>query len=101
MVSQVLNPIASTEQFLIPVQPAASTQDPVKIVPTPATRTELSLPEGGERSDRGNDMPPFSSLFYISEPLVSLPVLLSAVREYGDLSNFKVNLQKSEVLNDS
>lgn len=37
-------------------------------------------------------------LFYLSNPLVSLPVLLFEIRTYGELSDFTVNLQKSEAL---
>lgn len=37
-------------------------------------------------------------LFYITEPLTSLPSLLQELKRYGTLSNFKVNLQKSEAL---
>lgn len=38
-------------------------------------------------------------LFYISDPHTSLPNLLSAIDKYGELSDFKINLQKSEALN--
>lgn len=38
-------------------------------------------------------------LFYITEPLISLPSLLQELKRYGALSKFKVNLQKSEALN--
>lgn len=38
-------------------------------------------------------------LFYVSDPLVSLPVLLSEIHAYGVLSDFKIKLQKSESLN--
>lgn len=40
------------ERFLIPVQPAASTPDPAKIVLTLTTRTELSLPTSDMRGKR-------------------------------------------------
>lgn len=37
--------------------------------------------------------------FYITEPLTSLPSLLLELENDGALTNFKVNLQKSEALN--
>lgn len=38
-------------------------------------------------------------LFFITKPITSLPLLLQELKRYGNLSNFKVNLQKSEALN--
>lgn len=38
-------------------------------------------------------------LFYITEPLTVLPSLLQELKRYGNLSKFKVNLQKSKALN--
>lgn len=38
-------------------------------------------------------------LFFITNPLISLPKLMSELRIYGTLSAFKVNFQKSEALN--
>lgn len=38
-------------------------------------------------------------IFFVSNPRVSLPNILSAVGIYGELSNFKVNCAKSAVLN--
>lgn len=38
-------------------------------------------------------------LFYITNPRISIPNLLQILKRYGDISNFKVNLSKSEILN--
>lgn len=38
-------------------------------------------------------------LFYIVKLRISIPNLLEILRSYGELSNYKVNLSKSEVLN--
>lgn len=38
-------------------------------------------------------------IFFVSNPWVSLPNILAALRKYGELSNFKVNCAKSVVLN--
>lgn len=38
-------------------------------------------------------------LFYIVKPRISLPNLLAILRRYGELSNYKVNLTKSVILN--
>lgn len=37
-------------------------------------------------------------LFFITSPVISLPSLLSEIRRYGGLSNFKVNYSKSEAM---
>uniref|UniRef100_A0A8C5MTA5 Reverse transcriptase domain-containing protein n=1 Tax=Leptobrachium leishanense TaxID=445787 RepID=A0A8C5MTA5_9ANUR len=37
-------------------------------------------------------------LFFIRQPLISLPALTSLLREYGSLSNYKINMTKSEIL---
>lgn len=38
-------------------------------------------------------------LFFVTNPLVSIPNLLAELKNYGALSVFKVNYQKSEALN--
>lgn len=38
-------------------------------------------------------------LFFISNPLLTLPSLLREVQLYGNVSNYKLNLNKSEALN--
>lgn len=38
-------------------------------------------------------------LFYISNPRIIMPNLLKTLKQYGDLSNFKINLIKSDILN--
>ncbi|KAM8960427.1 cytochrome P450 2K1-like [Pelodytes ibericus] len=38
-------------------------------------------------------------LFPLSNPQVSIPVLLSELQKYGAISNFKINFAKSEILN--
>lgn len=37
-------------------------------------------------------------LFYITHPTISLPNLVATLKEYGRLSNFRVNQAKSETL---
>lgn len=37
-------------------------------------------------------------IFFLSDPLVSLPKLLHSVQTYGTLSNFQINLSKSSDL---
>lgn len=37
-------------------------------------------------------------LFYISNPRISIPNLLAILRQFSELSNFKINLEKSEAL---
>lgn len=38
-------------------------------------------------------------LFYISNPRITIPNLLRILKQYGEISNFKINLGKSEILN--
>lgn len=38
-------------------------------------------------------------IFFLTEPLTSLPNLLQSLQEYGALSLFKINLSKSSLLN--
>lgn len=38
-------------------------------------------------------------LFYITNPLTTMPKLLKTLGKYGEVSNFKINLAKSEILN--
>lgn len=38
-------------------------------------------------------------LFYITNPRIMIPNLLQILKRYGDISNFKINLSKSEILN--
>lgn len=37
-------------------------------------------------------------LFYISNPKIKLPNLLKTLKQYGEISNFKINLNKSKIL---
>uniref|UniRef100_A0A8C5M3V0 Reverse transcriptase domain-containing protein n=1 Tax=Leptobrachium leishanense TaxID=445787 RepID=A0A8C5M3V0_9ANUR len=37
-------------------------------------------------------------LFFIRQPLISLPALTSLLREFGTISNYKINMNKSEIL---
>lgn len=38
-------------------------------------------------------------LFFITKPRISIPNLLATLKNYGELSNYKINLGKSEALN--
>lgn len=38
-------------------------------------------------------------LFYVADPITTLPKLMIALKEYGELSNFQINFAKSEILN--
>uniref|UniRef100_A0A8C5PKM6 Reverse transcriptase domain-containing protein n=3 Tax=Leptobrachium leishanense TaxID=445787 RepID=A0A8C5PKM6_9ANUR len=38
-------------------------------------------------------------LFFVQQPQISLPSLIELLREYGSLSNYKINMSKSEILN--
>lgn len=38
-------------------------------------------------------------LFYISNPRITIPNLLGTLKKYGEISNLKINLSKSEILN--
>lgn len=38
-------------------------------------------------------------LFYVQRPIISLPNLMSAFTMFGAISDFKMNLSKSEILN--
>lgn len=38
-------------------------------------------------------------LLYISSPSTTLPIMLQECNKFGELSNFKVNTHKSEILN--
>lgn len=38
-------------------------------------------------------------IFFLTEPLTSLPNLLRSLQEYGNLSSFQINLTKSSILN--
>lgn len=38
-------------------------------------------------------------IFFLADPLASLPILLHSLRVYGDLSLFQINLTKSSLLN--
>lgn len=38
-------------------------------------------------------------LFYITQPMTSLPSLMQEFQNYNSLSNYSINLHKSEVLN--
>lgn len=38
-------------------------------------------------------------LFFITKTRISIPNLLASLRKYGELSNYKINLGKSEALN--
>uniref|UniRef100_A0A8C5MIE2 Reverse transcriptase domain-containing protein n=1 Tax=Leptobrachium leishanense TaxID=445787 RepID=A0A8C5MIE2_9ANUR len=38
-------------------------------------------------------------LFFIRQPLISLPSLTGLLHDYGNLSNYKINMSKSEILN--
>lgn len=38
-------------------------------------------------------------LLFITNPRITMPNLLSVLRQYGEVSNFKINFAKSEILN--
>lgn len=38
-------------------------------------------------------------MFFITNPRITLPNVLRILRRYGETSNFKINLKKSEILN--
>lgn len=37
-------------------------------------------------------------LFHLTNPLISLPILLKELQHFGTISNFKINYTKSEIL---
>lgn len=56
------------------------------------------MPKGGSNIEHNLSAFADNVLFHLLDPVISLMVLMQELQHFGMLSNFKINLTKSEIL---